>query len=63
MVDLILLGLVGATAVLFSALTLDEVTSRMHVRRSNRTSRLSPNDVANQPTREPVADDRKKEAA
>lgn len=63
MADLIMLGLLVATTVLFSALTLDEVTSRTSIRRSNRTSLVPLNKVAKQPIIEPVKDDQDREAA
>lgn len=63
MVDTILLALLIATTVLFIALALDEVISRMGTRRSDRTSLLPPNELAKQPTNQSLADDGEREAA
>lgn len=63
MADLIMLGLLVATTVLFSALTLDEVTSRRSIRRSNRTSLDAVSKVAKQPAIESVKDHQGREAA
>jgi hypothetical protein len=63
MVDFVLLALLIATAVLFSALALDEVTSRTSIRRSNRTSLVRPREVAKRPAIQPEDDDRDREAA
>jgi hypothetical protein len=57
MADLIILGLVGASAILFMALTLDEVTRRIDVRSSNRSSPApaQPDGIASQLTIESAA--------